>query len=60
MDTLEIDQIHVPVGGDVWRSKNQLIHFSFKQFGIDAIGNFVTVYFQLPDQPTFTKTGSIT
>ncbi|HMX36308.1 MAG TPA: DUF5686 and carboxypeptidase regulatory-like domain-containing protein [Ferruginibacter sp.] len=55
VDTLEIDQIHVPVGGDVWRSKNQLIHFSFKQFGIDAIGNFVTVYSNYLINPTFAK-----
>ncbi len=55
VDTLRINQIHVPVGGDVWRTKNQLIHFSFKQFGIDAIGNFVTVYSNYLVNPSFAK-----
>src|ERR1035437_5318947 len=44
IDTLQLTQIHVPVSKDVWRVKNQLIHFNFKQLGIDAIGNFAYVY----------------
>ncbi len=44
IDTLQITQIHVPVNKEAWRVKNQLLHFNFKQFGIDAIGNFVSVY----------------
>ncbi len=44
IDTLQITQINVPVGNEVWRVKNQLLHFNFKQFGIDAIGDFVNVY----------------
>lgn len=55
VDTLQITQIHVPVGNDVWRVKNQLIHFNFKQFGIDAIGNFVSVYSDYKINPTFAK-----
>lgn len=55
VDTLHISQIHVPVGNDVWRVKNQLIHFSFKQFGIDAIGNFVSVYSNYMINPLFAK-----
>ena len=55
VDTLQITQIHVPVGNDVWRVKNQLIHFSFKQFGIDAIGNFVAVYSNYLINPVFAK-----
>ncbi|MBK7558753.1 MAG: carboxypeptidase-like regulatory domain-containing protein [Chitinophagaceae bacterium] len=55
VDTLKITQIHVPVGNDVWRVKNQLIHFSFKQFGIDAIGNFVSVYSGYTINPEFAK-----
>lgn len=55
VDTLQITQIHVPVGNDVWRVKNQLIHFNFKQFGIDAIGNFVTVYSNYAINPVFAK-----
>lgn len=55
VDTLQITQIHVPVGNDVWRAKNQLIHFSFKQLGINAIGNFVTVYSNFVVNPEFAK-----
>ncbi len=55
VDTLKITQIHVPVGNDVWRIKNQLIHFNFKQFGIDAIGNFLSVYSNYVINPTFAK-----
>ncbi len=55
VDTLHLTQIHVPVGNDVWRVKNQLIHFSFKQFGIDAIGNFVSVYSNYKINPVFAK-----
>ncbi len=55
IDTLQITQIHVPVGNDVWRVKNQLLHFNFKQFGIDAIGNFVNVYSNYNINPAFGK-----
>ena len=55
VDTLQITQIHVPVGNDVWRVKNQFIHFNFKQFGIDAIGNFVSVYSDYKINPVFAK-----
>lgn len=55
VDTLHITQIHVPVINDVWRVKNQLIHFSFKQFGVDAIGNFVSVYSDYKINPLFAK-----
>jgi hypothetical protein len=55
VDTLQLTQIHVPVNKDVWRVKNQLIHFKFKQFGIDAIGNFVSVYSDYKINPVFEK-----
>jgi hypothetical protein len=55
VDTLHITQIHVPVGNDVWRVKNQLLNFGFKQFGIDAIGNFVSVYSDYKINPVFAK-----
>lgn len=55
IDTLQITQIHVPVNNEVWRVKNQLLHFNFKQFGIDAIGNFVNVYSNYNVNPGFTK-----
>jgi hypothetical protein len=55
VDTLHITQIHVPVGNDVWRVKNQHIRFGFKQFGVDAIGNFVSVYADYVINPVFAK-----
>ncbi len=55
IDTLQITQFHLPVTNDTWRVKNQLLHFSFSQFGIDAVGNFVNVYSNYNLQPTFAK-----
>ncbi|MFZ1527770.1 MAG: DUF5686 and carboxypeptidase regulatory-like domain-containing protein [Ferruginibacter sp.] len=55
LDTLQITQLHVPVGEDLWRVKNQLLHFNFKQFGIDAVGNFVNVYSAYEINPAFDK-----
>ncbi len=53
IDTLQITQLHVPVNDDTWRVKNQLIHFTFNQLGIDALANFVSVYSNYNLQPTF-------
>ena len=53
LDTLKITQQHVPVNKDVWRVKNQQLYFNFKQFGIDAIGNFVSVYSNYNLSPVF-------
>ena len=53
IDTLQINQFHVPVSKDVWRIKNQLLHFSFNQLGIDAVANFVNVYSDYNIQPVF-------
>jgi Family of unknown function (DUF5686)/CarboxypepD_reg-like domain len=55
VDSLHIIQFHVPVGNEVWRVKNQRINFTFKQFGIDAIGNFVSVYSDYKINPVFAK-----
>ena len=55
IDSMHLSQIHVPVEGGVWRVKNQLINFNFKQFGIDAIGNFVSVYSNYELNPKFGK-----
>ncbi|HMI77233.1 MAG TPA: DUF5686 family protein, partial [Ferruginibacter sp.] len=35
--------------------KNQLLHFNFKMFGIDAVGNFVSVYSNYVINPEFAK-----
>ncbi len=55
LDTLRVTQIHVPVGNDVWRVKNQLLNFAFNLFKIDATGNFVSVYSGYNINPVFPK-----
>ncbi len=55
IDTLLITQFHVPVTKDAWRIKNQLLHFNFNQFGIDAVANFVNVYSNYNIEPVFAK-----
>lgn len=55
LDTLQITQQHVPVTNDTWRVKNQLLHFGFNQLGIDAAGNFLTVYSDYDLKPAFPK-----
>jgi hypothetical protein len=55
LDTLKITQFHVPVGNGAWRIKNQLLHFTFNQFGIDAVANFVNVYSSYNLSPVFEK-----
>jgi hypothetical protein len=45
----------VPVSADTWMLKNQLLHFNFKMFGIDAIGNFLSVYSGYDIKPVFNK-----
>ncbi len=55
IDTLHINQFFVPVSKDAWQIKNQLLHFSFNQFGIDAVANFVNVYSDYNIHPRFDK-----
>ncbi len=55
IDTLQITQFYVPVNDTIWRVKNQLLHFNFNQFGIDAIGNFLNVYSDYDLTPNFNK-----
>ena len=55
IDTLQITQFHVPVNDEVWRVKNQLLHFNFNKLGIDAVGNFVNVYSNYNVAPNFGK-----
>lgn len=55
IDTLHLIQMHAPASGDVWRVKNQLIKFDFKQFGIRAAGNFLSVYSDYAINPNFAR-----
>ncbi|MEO9209521.1 MAG: DUF5686 and carboxypeptidase regulatory-like domain-containing protein, partial [Ginsengibacter sp.] len=53
LDTLRIKQTHTPVEGDIWRIRNQVLHFSFDQLGIKAAGDFVNVYSKYNLNPKF-------
>ncbi|MGN6248227.1 MAG: DUF5686 and carboxypeptidase regulatory-like domain-containing protein [Ginsengibacter sp.] len=53
LDSLQISQIHSPVDKEVWRIKNQVIHFSFNKFGIRSQGDFVNVYSKYNLHPNF-------
>ena len=55
IDSLKITQFHVPINSETWRVKNQLLHFSFNQLGIDAVANFVNVYSNYNLQPAIEK-----
>lgn len=55
LDTLQIRQIHVPVSQNVWQVKDQVVYFSFSQFGIDAVGTFLNVYSKYEEAPRFRK-----
>jgi hypothetical protein len=55
LDSIEISQIYIPINDDVWRIKNQVLHFNFKQLGIDAVGDFVNVYSKYNLSPDFPK-----
>jgi hypothetical protein len=55
LDTLQISQLFVPVEKDIWRIKNQVLHFNFNQLGLKAEGNFVNVYSKYNLHPNFSK-----
>lgn len=55
VDTLQISQIHSPVAKDIWRVKNQIIHFHVNQFKVEAEGNFINNYSNYDLNPDFPK-----
>jgi hypothetical protein len=55
LDTVEIKQIHFPVTKSIWRTKDQVLYFTFKKFGIDAVGNFLNVFNNYDVTPAFKK-----
>ncbi|HUB61284.1 MAG TPA: DUF5686 and carboxypeptidase regulatory-like domain-containing protein [Puia sp.] len=64
LDTLEIRQIHAPVlsdssnpaaGSSIWQVKDQVVTFTFKILGIDAVGTFLDVYNNYDLTPRFRK-----
>jgi len=55
LDTLTIKQIHVPLSDEIWQTKDQVVGFTFKILGIDAVGNFLNVYNKYDLTPGFRK-----
>ncbi|WP_158638298.1 DUF5686 and carboxypeptidase regulatory-like domain-containing protein [Panacibacter ginsenosidivorans] len=55
LDTVKIKQIHYPVTPTIWRTKDQVMYFTFKKFGIDAVGNFLNVFNNYNVTPAFKK-----
>ena len=55
IDTISFKQIQVSVTKDVWRTKDQIVYFTFNRFGIDATGNFLNVYNKYDVVPRFRK-----
>lgn len=44
LDTIRIEQLHLPLKKDTWVIKNQVLYPSLKIFGFDISGYFVTIY----------------
>jgi Family of unknown function (DUF5686)/CarboxypepD_reg-like domain len=55
IDTLVIKQIQIPINQQVWRTKDQIVYFTFNRFGIDATGTFLNVYSKYDASPGFKK-----
>jgi len=55
VDTLRIEQLHVPYDNDTWIIKSQVIYPAIKIFGFDAHGSFVNVYSKFEINPQFEK-----
>ena len=55
LDTVEIRQMQFPVTQNIWLTKDQVLYFTFNNFGIDAVGNFLNVYNNYDINPSFKK-----
>ena len=55
LDTLDIKQIQFPINDSVWRTKDQVVYFTFNKLGVDATGNFLNVYNKYDITPSFRK-----
>lgn len=44
LDTLRVEQLHLPLKKDTWVIKNQVLYPAIKIFGFDISGYFVTIY----------------
>lgn len=55
IDTLQIEQLYVPLENDVWVIKNQVLYPSVQLMGFDGTGSFVNVYSDFDLHPVFPK-----
>jgi hypothetical protein len=55
LDTIKIKQIQYEVAPKIWRTKDQVMYFTFNQFGINAVGNFLNVFNNYNVTPAFKK-----
>ncbi len=55
LDTLRVTQLHAAVESNIWKTKNQVLYLSLKQFGFYLTGNFVNVYSDYNINPGFEK-----
>ncbi|MGZ5134432.1 MAG: DUF5686 family protein, partial [Flavitalea sp.] len=55
VDTLRIEQLHMPYDNNVWVINSQVIYPSIKMFGFDAYGSFVNIYSKFEINPEFAK-----
>jgi len=55
VDSLNLEQLYVPVGGDVWMVKSQVMYPVASIFGFSVSGNIVTVYSKYDLHPNFGK-----
>ena len=53
IDSLNISQIHIPLTKDIWKVKNQVMHFNIDLLGVKAGGDFVNVYSDYNLKPNF-------
>lgn len=53
IDSLQIEQLYVPLKPEVWVIKNQVIYPAAKIFGFDGYGSFVNVYSKFNLNPKF-------
>ena len=55
LDTVKIKQIQYEVAPKIWRTKDQVMYFTFNQFGVNAVGNFLNVFNNYNVTPAFKK-----
>jgi hypothetical protein len=55
VDTLNLQQLYIPIQSNAWVIKSQVIYPAIKIFGFDMHGSFVNIYSAFDLNPTFAK-----